>query len=218
MCLTAIFCSFPKFGKGTAPADGMALLSAMMASIASSKKPRMLFTTHFLELFEFDLLGEADERFLKFRMDYILPDGVTSRLFEMRFHESKHFVLPCVILRIAAVNNAKNSTEGQSVHGEEDPIPLFKLVRGVATSSDGLKCAKLGDLPAPILDRAREVMNLLEQGRQIQPSPSVHQAYSDPLCVGSVGREFLTMFLETPSFADADDSLLAAFKALAQSL
>jgi len=62
-----------KFGKGTAPADGMALLSSMIGSLTTSPNPRLLVTTHFLELMEYGLLGAADAKTTKFKMDYIIP-------------------------------------------------------------------------------------------------------------------------------------------------
>lgn len=74
---TFLPCQLPfaleQFGKGTAPADGMALLASMIISIVASPNPRVVITTHFLELFEYDLLGDTTPSILKYKMDYILP-------------------------------------------------------------------------------------------------------------------------------------------------
>ncbi len=51
----------------------MALLASMISTLVTRPNPRMVVTTHFLELFECGLLGDADSKLLKFRMDYILP-------------------------------------------------------------------------------------------------------------------------------------------------
>ena len=63
-----------EFGKGTAPADGMALLAAMIESIVEEPNPLFMVSTHFLEIFEMKLLDSAtDAKLRKFRMDFILP-------------------------------------------------------------------------------------------------------------------------------------------------
>lgn len=72
------FYSF-KFGKGTAPADGMALLASMIGSLVASPNPRLLVTTHFLELMEYGLLGEAASKVEFYKMDYIIPMDATVR-------------------------------------------------------------------------------------------------------------------------------------------
>jgi DNA mismatch repair ATPase MutS len=61
-----------KFGKGTSPADGMALLGATVGYLSEGVSPRMVVATHFLELFEYNLM--PDKKLLKCRMDYILPE------------------------------------------------------------------------------------------------------------------------------------------------
>ena len=61
-----------EFGKGTAPADGMALLVAMVKSLVAHPNPLFVATTHFLEIFETKLLDEATLAKLRtFRMDFI---------------------------------------------------------------------------------------------------------------------------------------------------
>lgn len=91
-------------------------------------------------------------------------------------------------------------------------MPLFKLVPGVATSSDGLACAKLGGLPAPLLARAKEVMDLLEAGKPIAPAACVAGSsgggtgLASVMGPGSASEELIALFLETPSFGTCDDA------------
>jgi len=193
-----------EFGKGTSPADGMALLAAMVGSLIAGPNPRMVVTTHFLELFEYGLMDDAG--LLKFRMDYILPAEAG----------------------VAASTQAGGGESGEALDTDgavssgvnEDLVPLFKLVPGVATSSDGLACAKLGGLPAPLLDRAREVMTLLEQGRPIHPVASVQSGGGGGILLGpgSVGHDILTLFLETDSFTEAGDGIIGTLKSLVHTL
>ena len=63
-------CCLSQFGKGTSPADGMALLAACVGVLSEGPAPRMVVTTHFLELFEYGLM--PDDKLLKYRM-YLLP-------------------------------------------------------------------------------------------------------------------------------------------------
>lgn len=98
--------------------------------------------------------------------------------------------------------------------GVENLVPLFKLVPGIATSSDGLACAKLGGLPDVLLERAHEIMTLLEQGRPIAPAAAIKTASAQSYGPGSIGHELLSLFLETPSFVDAEPGVIAVFKDL----
>ena len=124
---------------------------------------------------------------------------------------------PCDISNIT--NHSFLSLISADVASEEDLVPLFKLIPGVATSSDGLACAKLGGLPAPLLARARMVMNTLEQGKPITAADSVASAGgAQSLAPGSVGSNLLDLFLGTSSFEDVDDSTIGHFKALVAAL
>jgi DNA mismatch repair protein MSH5 len=198
-CTSKSLLLIDEFGKGTSPADGMALLAAIVGALTAELNPRMVVTTHFLELFEYNLFGhDADARLSKFRMDYILPDEASG-------------------LGLAPTDADADAREGAPHHDEL--VPLFKLVCGVATSSDGLACAKLGGLPEPLLHRAREVMDLLQAGKPITPAPALQGAGGAlALGPGSAGHDLLTLFLDTFSFADADEALLAQFKDLVLAL
>jgi len=183
-----------EFGKGTSPADGMSLLAAMVRSLVSEPNPRMVLTTHFLELFEYNLFGpDTDARLSKFRMDYIMPGETSGQAQSLLFETEEE----------ARGNSQQNN----------ELVPLFKLVCGVATSSDGLACAKLGGLPEPLLHRAQEVMDLLESGKPITPTPELQGSCGAlALGPGTAGYDLLTLFLDTPKFADAEEALLTQFK------
>jgi len=58
----------------------MALLASMLSSITANPNPRVVLTTHFLELFEYDLISpETHDRLAKYRMDYILQEETDER-------------------------------------------------------------------------------------------------------------------------------------------
>jgi DNA mismatch repair ATPase MutS len=103
---------------------------------------------------------------------------------------------------------------------EENLVPLFKLVPGVATSSDGLACARLGGLPNELIERARQVMQNLEKGIPISPVQTISNAggVTHQLDQGTPAFDLLQLFLNTSSFTEASDGLIAKFKSLTQKL
>ena len=173
-----------EFGKGTAPADGMALLAAMIESIVEEPNPLFMVSTHFLEIFEMKLLDSAtDAKLRKFRMDFILPkekknrpEGAGCRHKRHKFTENDTSI--CDITNNlnddSMFDNHADDTDysdpqidrkdNSEDEGDEDGIivPLFKLVPGVATSSDGLACAKLANVPTRTIRRSREVLDAIQ--------------------------------------------------------
>ena len=108
-----------------------------------------------------------------------------------------------------------NDTDSDS--DEEDTgnvVPLFTLVPGVAKSSDGLACAKLGNLPTRLINRSREVMHLMHSGKQIQPLKSKARGDAGDGGGGTalsssnaVAEQLLHLFLETDEpFESIDES------------
>ena len=227
-----------EFGKGTAPADGMALLVAMVKSLVAHPNPLFVATTHFLEIFETKLLDEATLAKLRtFRMDFIsaaptkalLSTSSSSKSRSKRHKKGKAAAATMTTTKKRGFggfgdgfdslfddndddddddddddfgddmddmdihdtrrkNNSRHSDSSDSENdgnsdgngnndddsdseddGEDDLVPLFTLVPGIAKSSDGLACAKLGNLPSRLIRRSREVMNLVNSGRPIRP-------------------------------------------------
>ena len=89
-------------------------------------------TTHFLEIFEHKLLpNDVSERVGVFRMNsYIPPQQADESLLEP--------------------SGAAAAAEDEAEPALLGAIPLFQLVTGVASSSDGLLCAKVGLAPTRV--------------------------------------------------------------------
>lgn len=64
-----------------------------------------------------------------------------------------------------------SDTEGSS--RDEEMLPLFKLRLGVATSSQGIPCAKAAGMPETVINRANQVRNALEHGESISAMHTV---------------------------------------------
>ena len=173
-----------EFGKGTAPADGMALLAAMIESIVEEPNPLFMVSTHFLEIFEMKLLDSAtDAKLRKFRMDFILPKKKTNKPQGGGCRYKRHKFTENDASICDITNNRNNDSmfdnhagdtdysdpqidrkDNSEDEGDEDGtiVPLFKLVPGVATSSDGLACAKLANVPNRIIRRSCEVLDAMQ--------------------------------------------------------
>ncbi|CAM9138091.1 unnamed protein product, partial [Laminaria digitata] len=119
-----------EFGKGTAPADGIGLVAALLRHLSRTGR-KCLFTLHVHEIFSQGLVktyGPDDMRTeLKdvsvFRMDVHMPEAPKARLQESQ--------------AIGLDGNQMDSTTTGS------PIPLFKLTPGMTASSHGIACAEV---------------------------------------------------------------------------
>jgi len=116
-----------EFGKGTAPASGMAVLAAALNKLGGVGC-KVLCTTHFLELFSLGILEDGTNGVKAFRMSIHRPAGK-----------------------------------------DDIAIPLFKLELGVASSSDGLLCAKMAGIPKSIICRSEEILHAVKTGESIKP-------------------------------------------------
>lgn len=155
-----------EFGKGTAPASGMALLAAAIDEL-SRKRCNVVCTTHFLELFSLNLLADKRGGVMTFKMGVHLPD------------------------------NSKDSA-----------VPLFKLSRGVANSSDGLLCGKMAGLDSVVMARAEEILAAIKGGTSIRGVRPTELSQRDEL-----EREMLFRFLSNgPLWKNATDTELDGMK------
>ena len=155
-----------EFGKGTAPASGMALLAAAIDEL-SQKKCRVVCTTHFLELFSLSLLADGRGGVKTFKMGIHLPEN-----------------------------------------DEDSAVPLFKLSRGVASSSDGLLCAKMAGLEPTVMARAEEILSAIKGGKSIRGLPkNENSAPRD-----KDEREMQRRFLLSSSWKYESDKQLNALK------
>mmetsp|Transcript_1839 Transcript_1839/g.2645 ORF Transcript_1839/g.2645 Transcript_1839/m.2645 type:complete len:109 (+) Transcript_1839:1354-1680(+) len=86
---------------------------------------------------------------------------------------------------------------------EDNAVPLFKLMDGVANSSAGLVCAKMGGVDQSIVERAKEILNVLKGGKcPVGPIPSNLNSNS---VLQPSGKAALRFFLSVKSWADASD-------------
>ncbi len=57
---------------------------------------------------------------------------------------------------------------------DEDPVPLFTMEGGVASSSDGLVCAKVVGLDSAVVKRAEEILRSIKPGGgDLNPLPDI---------------------------------------------
>lgn len=122
-----------EFGKGSAETDGIGLL---LASIAQLRRlgARALVTTHFLEIFHEALIPRDVADAICFRMDVYVPPA--------------QLPPPPGQQEQQLQQSAPQSTTIQTI------VPLFKLTKGVASSSDGFSCAVLAGIATPVVQRA----------------------------------------------------------------
>lgn len=85
-------------------------------------------------------------------------------LFATHYHELTHLqeVHPGIVSYYAA---NKKTADGI--------VFLYKMVRGVADGSFGIEVAKLANIPAPVIERARELLEELNSGRHDEVLSSV---------------------------------------------
>lgn len=79
---------------------------------------------------------------------------------------------------------------------EEDAVPLFKLEKGVASSSDGLLCAKMAGLESPVLLRGAEILSAIQKGKSIKAAKEIRTD-------GALRKKLLAKFMSKSSWADA---------------
>jgi DNA mismatch repair protein MutS len=102
-----------------------------------------------------------------------LHDNVRCRtIFATHYHE-----LTALADKRPAVRNANVAVR----EWNERIIFLRKIIPGAADKSYGIQVARLAGLPQPIIDRAKQILNLLEAPGQQPDSPAGEAAPSTPL-------------------------------------
>jgi len=154
--------------------DGVALLAATIKELMT-KTSRTILSTHYLEIFQFDLLPELISKGLVYHMDVHIPapapkpptltgewptsPGVMATLLSPQ--------ADCIALLL--LSNTQESSQyhpsmsvlltGLSLEDDANDdvpvVPLFKIQRGVATSSEGFSCAILAGVPNAVIGRAK---------------------------------------------------------------
>lgn len=85
-------------------------------------------------------------------------------------------------------------------------VPLFKLEKGVASSSDGLVCAKMAGLRPDVLGRSEELLDAIKAGKSVSRLDSVSHTVQDE---GTIS--LLTEFLENEAWASASEEDIHSF-------
>lgn len=138
-----------QYGKGTRALDSVALLAALVRSLASrgASAPRTLLTTHF---------------------DSLLRGGLLPRVPCIALQTM------AVLTQAPAQPPPQQQQQPNNAQPQPQPLPpppqqpappprgnvvfLFKLVPGEAAGSYGAHCAELGGVPRSVVDRARSVL------------------------------------------------------------
>jgi DNA mismatch repair protein MSH5 len=140
-------CLVDEFGKGTMPVDGIALLASVVKHFADRGGAGM-FVLHFTEiLHDAVLTAEVMQKVSCFRMETIL-------------HRPAEGGGP-------DVNEREEYCER---------TPLYVLKNGVATSSEGIPCARTAGVEDGVLSRAAQVKYLVAQRQPIPPVEACSRA------------------------------------------
>ena len=76
--------------------------------------------------------------------------------------------------------------------------PLFRLEQGVADSSAGIICARMAGLNPAIVERAKDIVLALKEGKPLKPDPA--------LIFSPAMRDALETFLSRTSWDDATEA------------
>jgi DNA mismatch repair ATPase MutS len=98
-------------------------------------------------------------------------------------------------------------------------VPLFKLVKGISSSSAGFSCAALAGVPTPVVKRAETVAEKLRDGSAIAhlPTPLLSlgpSELSSAFRFNARSQEVYRAFLTVDDWANCSDETLTNFKAL----
>eukprot|EP00903_Cladosiphon_okamuranus_P011998 g11267.t1 len=193
-----------EFGKGTAPADDIGLVVALLRHLSRAGR-KCLFTLHFHEIFTLGLVKVQGP-------DDLRTDLQDVSVFRMNVHVplmSKTADQQCDDLGGADPEDDPGGGNGMA---PAPPIPLFKLVPGMTANSHGIACAQLAGIPECVLSRAREVVGFEDRGEPIQPKRGGRQG-AGPLTLASPEvQEVLDLFINPPDGAlwkDASEELVS---------
>ncbi|KAL3668323.1 hypothetical protein V7S43_006415 [Phytophthora oleae] len=183
-----------EFGKGTAELDGIALLSSIINHLAKKNfatgRPRVILTTHFLEIFRNNLLEPT------LVVDQSIPqDGGEQK--ESSPDTSR------VICTVMASTNAPESYSATA-----SAAPLYDLRFGISSHSNALTCAAKCGVPEKLVERAQEILDCTKRGvlipsRQQLPGPSPEE-------------QLAAFFTSINDWKTAGDEVIAKFLAIAR--
>jgi len=91
----------------------------------------------------------------------------------------------------------------------DNPVPLFKLEEGVASSSAGLVCARMAGVKRSVVGRANQILGALRDGQAVQPIESMTNTNS---VLQSEAKAALRMFLGQAKWNNATNEEVAALQ------
>jgi DNA mismatch repair ATPase MutS len=83
--------------------------------------------------------------------------------------------------------------------------PLFQLEVGVATSSAGLVCAQMAGVKTAVIDRAREIVEAIKQGRKVDPLTEILR---NELELSNVAKELVGQYVKGNWNEASDEEVL----------
>ncbi len=134
-------------GRGTSTYDGISLAWAVAEYLHNHIGAKTLFATHFHELTR--LAGKTGEEG---------RSGQLGKRVGRRFVPMPHPQLP----------GAKNYTMAVKEQGSEI-LFLYRVIPGTTDRSYGIHVAQLAGLPAPVISRAQEILQILERANGAVP-------------------------------------------------
>ncbi|KAL4175238.1 hypothetical protein KRP22_000207 [Phytophthora ramorum] len=183
-----------EFGKGTAELDGIALLSSLINYLSTKTfthgRPRVILTTHFLEIFRDNLLE---------------PSLVTNQPSPQGSGEQSETSdnAARVVCTVMASTEAPESYSTAS-----NAVPLYELRHGISSHSNALASAAKCGIPEELVKRAQEVLDCTKRGTSI---PS-RQRSTGP----SPEEQLASFFASIDDWQSAGDDLIVKFLAMAR--
>ena len=92
---------------------------------------------------------------------------------------------------------------------QDNPVPLFKLEEGVASSSAGLVCAKMAGVKRSVVGRANEILGALKDGKAVRPIAIMN---NNNHVLQPESKAALRMFLGNDSWLNATNEQVDALQ------
>ncbi|OQR85627.1 mutS-like protein [Achlya hypogyna] len=181
-----------EYGKGTAAIDGVCLLTAVLktlkAAILRNGGPKVLVTTHYLEIFHESCLKQQ----LGLREVHHIECHDQARVVD----ESS--VISCFVLSsVPASATSKDKTQ---------TVALYEAIPGIATSSNAFRCASAAGVDNRVLTRAQYVLDCRHSKTPLTPWVEQNER-DEPF-------EALTrIFIDEAHWLTASDESLEALRA-----
>ncbi|TDH72233.1 uncharacterized protein CCR75_005607 [Bremia lactucae] len=153
-------------------------------------RPRVVLTTHFLEIFRFNLLEAeliVDQPNLQAKDEF--PEGSPDRA-----------RIVCTIMASTAQHDSHSATS--------NVVPLYEMRHGISSHSNALMCAAKCGIPEEMVERAQKVMDYVKRG---EPIPT-RQMFEGP----SPEEQLSAFFASIDDWHAAGDDIVSKFLTMAR--